>query len=136
MGIHMNLDYHEPPRGDFVAVIDRMVGMPPSDPEIAARELTEQLRKRAEVHAAISERELAEGHNKELDGLPDIGEAMQSMARSGFSMMMTGVSRMLIIAGVGILMVTGFAEIPLPLVEPVHGIGAIIAGVILNNATS
>lgn len=136
MGIHMNLDFHEPPRGDFVAVIDRMVGMPPSDPEVAARELTEHLRRRAEAHAAASERELADGHDDTLDGLPDIGEAMQSMARSGFNVLMTGVSRLLIVAGAGILAVTGFAEIPLPLVEPVHGIVAIIAGVILNNATS
>jgi hypothetical protein len=132
----MNLDYHEPPRGDFVALIDRMVGMPPSDPEIAARELTEQLRRRAEAHAAASQRELSDTNDDNLDGLPDIGEAMQSMARSGFGMLLTGVSRLLILAGIAILAVTGFAEIPLPLVEPVHGIGAIIAGVILNNATS
>lgn len=135
MGIHMNLDHHEPPRGDFVALVDRMVGMPPSDPEIAARELTEQLRRRAQAHAEASERDLADPAAAS-DGLPDLGEAMESMARSGLSFLMTGVSRLLIGAGILILLVTGFAEIPLPMVEPVHGVMAIIAGVILNNTSS
>ena len=111
--------------------------MPPSDPETAARELSEQLRQRARERDAINRAEL-DGSDEiaASSGPPDIGDALESMARSGFSMLATGIARLLILGGAAILILTGVAEIPVPFIEPVYGIGAIIAGVILSNATS
>lgn len=127
MGIHMDLDYHEPPNGDFVVLIERMVGMPPSDPETAGRELSAQLRDRAKARDAANALELGDrGHleektyagdtyNNPLGGPPDISDALASMSKSGLRLLLSGVSKLLIFGGIGILLATGFAGIPLPL---------------------
>lgn len=150
MGIHMNLDYHEPPRGDFVALIEHMVGSPPDDPEMAAKELSARLEARARRNKELSQlgadTMYGDDPNGQLtsqplsslppDGPPDVGDALRSLAGNSVRGFFNGASKLLIFAGVIIVAATTFLDFNLPVVEPLHGMGALIAGIFLNNATS
>jgi|GEM_PF-3747335 len=144
MGIHMNLDYHEPPHGDFVALIDRMVGPPPSDPELAAKELSAQLAARAARRRALNEAEADTMYGEddyqqaaaELDGPPDVGDALRSLAGNSVRGVLNGISKLMIAIGFIIVAATVFLEFNIPILEPLHGMVALISGIFLNNATS
>ena len=144
MGIHMNLDYHEPPRGDFVALIDRMVGPPPSDPELAAKELSARLAARAARQRALSNAEADTMYGEddyheasaEVHGPPDVGDALRSLAGNSVRSILNGASKLLIAIGIIIVAATVFLGISVPIVEPLHGMVAVISGIFLNNATS
>jgi hypothetical protein len=145
MGIHMNLDYHEPPGGDFVALIDHMVGPPPSDPELAAKELSARLAARArrqqaqnsaEADTMYGENDYEEASAAIDDGPPDVGDALRSLAGNSVRGVMNGASKLLIAVGFIIVAATIFLDMNLPIVEPLHGMVALISGIFLNNATS
>lgn len=146
MGIHMNLDYHEPPQGDFVRLIERLVGSPPNDPELAAKELSARLAARARRTRAFSESEADTMYGddphtqQEVDaaehGPPDVGDALRSLSGGAPRSLLNVVSKLLIAVGILIFAATGIVGIDVPLIEPLHGLVALIAGIFLNNATS
>ncbi len=146
MGIHMNLDYHEPPQGDFVQLIERMVGAPPNDPELAAKELSARLAARARRARALNEAEADTMYGETpnsvtvsttvADGPPDVGDALRQLAGGGVRSLINNLSKVLMAIGFLIFAATGIIGIDIPLIEPLHGIVALIVGVFLNNATS
>ncbi len=146
MGIHMNLDYHEPPQGDFVQLIERMVGAPPNDPELAAKELSARLAARARRARALNEAEADTMYGETpnsvtvsttvADGPLDVGDALRQLAGGGVRSLINNLSKVLMAIGFLIFAATGIIGIDIPLIEPLHGIVALIVGVFLNNATS
>lgn len=134
MGLHMNLDHHEPPNGDFVVLIERLVGMPPSDPEVAARELSEQLRERAKARDKINREELSdETLPNSVEGPPDISDALESMADSAGRRLVRLASYLLFFGGAAMWLLIDVTDIPLPFFKPFHGALAMIAGAYLMN---